>query len=197
MGDGNEDAPKRLVRCILSGNRHQVRRACGVLAENDFKGAVGFFGLVKKFGLGGASLKCCEDGPDVRERPFHDDLALPVELLFAALRGGFDEHAGFFAVEAEANDRAVATRIRLINGIGKRAVGPRLGRVFIPLRLALNPLRLLVRWVAAWLWVGRMGFCCSGRHAILRRIWSLVVAKIIVAILVLSRHILSGGRQPR
>ena len=102
---------------FLAGNVEHVRGAVGLVAEGEFEAAGGFFGFVEKLGFGGAVLQESKDGSDVGEPPFHNDLVFPIELLFAALRSGIDEHRAFLSIEVEADSSAAAAWVGFINGV--------------------------------------------------------------------------------
>ncbi len=102
MGDGDGHFAQGFIGGFLAREAHGVGSAFGVVTKRQFKGAVGFVGLVEELGLRLAALQGCEHGSDIRKPPFHGDFVVPVELFVAALGRGIDEKGGFGGVETEA-----------------------------------------------------------------------------------------------
>ena len=127
VADGDGHFAHGFVGGFLAGDAQGVGGAFWVVARGEFEGAVGFFGLVEEFGLGLAPLEGGKHGADIGESPFHDDLAIPIELFLTGLGGGIDEHGGFGGVEAKVHRAAVAAGVGLVDGVIGGAFGGAFG----------------------------------------------------------------------
>lgn len=115
--EGDDDFAEGFVRGVLAGNVEEPGGAVGIGAGAQIEGAGGFFRLVEELGLGHAALEGGEDVAEIGEAPFHGDFVFPIELALAGLGGGIEEDGGFGAVEAEADNTAIAAGIRLVDGV--------------------------------------------------------------------------------
>ena len=123
MAEGDAHLAQGFVRRILARDAHEIGRPFRIVAQGEFEGAVGLFGLVEEFGLRLATLKGGKHGPQIGQAPLHGDLGFPVELLFAGLAGGIHKHGPLGLVEPEADDAASAATVGLVDGVIRRAVG--------------------------------------------------------------------------
>lgn len=117
MSHWDGDFAQGFVSDFLAGNGEHVGSAVGFIANHKLEGAGGFLGFVEKLGFGSAVLQESEDGSDVGEPPFHNDLVFPIELLFAALRSGIEEDCAFFSIEVETDRSAVTALVGFVDGV--------------------------------------------------------------------------------
>ena len=122
VGEWDGDFADGFVGSVLAGDGDEVGGALGIVAVDEFAGAAGLLGLVEELGLGLAALDGGKDGADIGERPFHDDLALPVELLFSGLGGGLDKDGGLLLAEAKTHDTTGTAGVWLVDGVVRGAL---------------------------------------------------------------------------